>query len=187
MTNIVIVEDKLKNAMDLAQQLNELAAERPELDIRVKAICLFYEDYKEKNEKENAVSKIPAKDHEYEIKLVSLYDFDDIMDSYMLDQEEPTIAIMDFLLESATDRGARGIPARRVNIRYFRNIEKEVQDRIWFYTTSGIDNVEILCELIGREHVLRADSVKSGRLYLNLKSTTFMETLQAGEAMLQTV
>lgn len=185
MINIIIVEDKLKNAMDLALQLNELAAKRPELDVRVRAICLFYEDYKEKDEKEKAVSRIPAEDHEYDVKLVSLYDFDDVMDSYMLDQEEPAIAIMDFLLESATDRGARGIPARRVNIRYIRSVEKEVQDRIWCYTTSGRDNVEILCKLIGQEHVLKADSIKNGRLFLSLENTTFMEALQA-EAMLQT-
>ncbi len=185
MINIVIVEDKLKNAMDLAMQLKELAAERPELDIRVKAICLFYEDYKEKDEKEKAVSRILREDHDYEVKLVSLYDFDDVMDSYMLDQENPTIAIMDFLLESATDRGARGIAARRVNIRYIRSAEKEAQDRIWCYTTSGRDNVEILCELIGQEHVLKADSIRNGRLFLNLENTSFMAALQ-GEAMLQT-
>lgn len=185
MINIVIVEDKLKNAMDLAQQLNELAAEQPDLDIRVKAICLFYEGIREKDEKESIISNITSED--YELRLVSLYDFDDVMDSYMQDQEQSTIAIMDYLLESAPDRGAKGIPARRVNIRYFRNVEKEVQDRIWFYTASGIDNVEVLCELVGRERVLRADSVKNGRLYLNFKNVTFMKALQAGEAMLQTV
>lgn len=186
MINIVIVEDKLKNARDIAQQFKELAEERPELNIQVKAICLFYEDYKEKEEKIGAIQKIAADDLEYEIELVSLSDFDDVMDKYMKDSEEPTIAIMDFLLESATDSGARGIPTRRVNIRYARRADKYVQDRIWFYTATGAGNIEILEQLLGQDHVLKV-KIEMGRLFLLLDNPSFMSALQGNAATLQTV
>ena len=185
MTNIVIVEDKLKNGMDLARQFEELAKAHQELDVRVKAICLFYED--SQKEAEAAIESVAADNREYEIRTVSLYDFEDVMDEYMIEQAEPTIAIMDFLLESATDSGARGIPARRVNIRYTRRADKNVQDRIWFYTTSGKENVEILCDLFGQEHVLKVDTFKEGRLSLHLEDKAFMAALQDVGAMPQMV
>lgn len=185
MTNIVIVEDKLKNGMDLARQFEELAEVHPELDVRVKAICLFYEDSKE--EAEATIESMAADNREYEIRAVSLYDFDDVMDEYMREQEEPVIVIMDFLLESATDSGARGIPMRRVNIRYARRVEKNMRDRIWFYTTSGKENVEILCDLFGQEHVLKVDTFKEGRLFLHLEEKAFMQALQGVGAMSQMV
>lgn len=185
MTNIVIVEDKLKNGMDLARQFEELAKAHQELDVRVKAICLFYEGSQEKAEE--AIENMAADNREYEIRPVGLYDFDDVMDEYMIEQED-TIAIMDFLLESATDSGARGIPARRVNIRYTRRAEKNVQDRIWFYTTSGSENIEILCDLFGQERVLKVDSFKEGRLSLRLEENkAFMAALQGVGAMPQLV
>ena len=186
MTNIVIVEDKLKNAMDLAQQFGELAEERPELNIQVQAICLFYEDSKELEEKTSAIQAIDDADLRDRSQLVGLYDFDDVMDQYMLNQEVPAIAIMDFLLERATDSGARGIPTRRVNIRYARRAEQELQDRIWFYTTSGEENIWILEELLGSENVLKV-RVDADRLFLLLNNTLFMTTLQDNAAMLQMV
>lgn len=176
MTNIVIVEDKLKNGLDLARQFEELAEVHQELDVHVNAICFFYEDSQEKAKTE--IENIAGDDPGYEIRLVSLYDFDDVMDEYMIGQEEPTIAIMDFMLESATDRGARGIPARRVNVRYTRRADDNVRNRIWFYTTGGNENIEILCDLFGQEHVLNVDSFKNGRLSLQLEGTAFMNALQ---------
>ncbi|MCM1235236.1 MAG: hypothetical protein NC489_34480 [Ruminococcus flavefaciens] len=175
MTNIVIVEDKLENGRNLAQQFEELASNQ-KLDVRVKAICLFYEDSVELAEA--AIRSLEADNREYEIRPVSLFDFDEVMDEYLIGQ--PTIAIMDFLLESAANSGARGIPTRRVNIRYARNSEKNVFDRIWFYTTGGKENVEILCDLFGQGHVLQVASFKNRKLSLQLENRDFMEALKSG-------
>ena len=165
MTNIVSVEDQLNNAKDIANQFNRLALERKELQIMIKAICLFYENNGEKEEKSKEIETLKMNGLTYEVKLVSLYDFDDVMDEYVQNQKESTIVIMDFLLEHAANSGARGIPTRRVNIRYTKRLEKQLQDKIWFYTTSGDENIGILEELFGQEHVLGV-KVEEGRLSL---------------------
>lgn len=178
MNNIVIVEDRLGRGISVAQQFEELAQQRPELDIHVLAVCYFYPYTKIEAEAE--IAKIYSDDYAFEIRPVGLNDFDEVMDGYMNLRNKRAIVIMDFFLDGD---GSEGIPTHRVNIRYVRRAEKYVQERTWFYTATGLRNNEILCSLFGEGHVLDVDSINGNFLRLNLEKKELMEALQANVAV----
>lgn len=175
MNNIVIVEDRLKRGISLAEQFEELAEQHPEWGIQILAVCYFNEN------KEAAMEDIKAcVGHPFTIRHVSLWDFDETMDEYTNPGNEHTIVIIDFFLDGD---GSSGIPVRRVNIRYAKRADENRRKQLWFYTGTGFDNNRILCELVGKEHVLQMESVGDGILRLNLEDENFRMALLANSAV----
>lgn len=66
-------------------------------------------------------------------------------------QKKQTIFLIDYLLR---EDGSEGIPAYRVNIRYAKRQDEEIKKKLFFYTLTGMENFNILCELVGTEHVI---------------------------------
>lgn len=171
MNNIVIVEDRLKRGISLAEQFGELAGQHPEWGIQILAVCYFNENKKTAMEDIEACGEYP-----FTIKHVSLWDFDEVMDEYINLENEQTVFIIDFFLDGD---GSDGIPIRRVNIRYAKRVDESKKRQLWFYTTTGIKNEEILCKLIGEEQVLQVEEVADDFLHLNLMDEKFTTVLQA--------
>lgn len=169
MNNIVIVEDKLKRGLSLAEQFNELSQTHRELDIRVAAVCYFQPD-----EAKAAREIEECGGHGLEVVPVSLWNFNDKLDGYMDSANEHAIVIMDFLLDND---GSNGIPIKRVNIKYARRADEEKHRRIWFYTATSTVMQATLCELVGKENVLEVKEVKADFLRLDLEET-FLPALQ---------
>lgn len=174
MNNIVIVEDKLKRGISLAEQFNELGQSNPELDIHVTAVCYFNPS------KEEAEKDIEAcGSHDFDIVPVSLWNFDKVLDGYMDVRKEKATVIMDFILDND---GSEGIAIKRVNIRYARRASADKGRRIWFYTATGTANHNILCELFGEERVLEVINVGDDFLQLDLQEEKFMSALRGQTA-----
>lgn len=169
MNNIVIVEDKLKRGIALAEQVNELSQVHPELEINVVAVCYFHPD------EAAAKSEIEAcGEHDFQVIPLSLWNFNKVLDQYMDLQNEHAIVIMDFILEND---GSMGIPIKRVNIKYARRSEEEKRRRIWFYTATSTIVQNTLCELVGKENVLEVTDVAAESLRLDLEDK-FLSELQ---------
>lgn len=169
MNNIVIVEDKLKRGISLANQINELSQAHLDLGINVVAVCYF-----QPNETIANSEIAECGEHDFPIRPISLWNFNEVLDGYMDSKTEHAIVIMDFILE---DDGSEGIPIRRVNIRYARRSEEEKRRRIWFYTATSTVIQDTLCELVGKENVLEVTDVKAESLRLDLEEK-FLPELQ---------
>lgn len=175
MKEIVIVEDKLKKGISLAEQFKELEQKRPDLEFKVAAVCYF------KPNTEAARQEIGKYgDLKFDVLPVSLWDFDDTMDGYMNSDGGRTLIIMDFQLDGD---GSGEIPMRRVNIRYARRRKGKELDRLWFYTGTGTNNYNILCQLVGEEHVLGVRESRIDYLRLDLEDDKFIRVLEESAAV----
>ena len=162
MINIVIVEDRLGRGISLAEQFKEFSIEHPEYQIEVSDVCYFCSNA-QKAEKEIDEQKECG----FNIRHVTLGNFNKIMDEYLYYSESRTFLIMDFVLE---DDGSDGIPMRRVNIRYARNKDRLSTGQIYFYTATGARNEEILKELVGKDHTITVTAVNTHHLRLDLEN-----------------
>ncbi len=168
MNNIVIVEDKIKRAISLADQFVELSKASPELQLEVTDICYFCP--------KEEIAEIEVQSQAecgFNIRRVTLENFRQIMDEYLDSKRNRTFLIMDFMLDGD---GSDGTPMRRVNIRYARNRNRYTTNRLWFYTATGTANEEALGKLVGKEHVLDVTEVNDNILKLRLN--TFVKALQ---------
>lgn len=171
MKKIVIVEDKIKRAISLAEQFVYFAKEHPELEIEVSDICLFGKSHEEIQE---VLKQTDTKG--FHIISITMLEFIKTMSDYL--KQEGTHLIFDFLLD---DDGSEGVPSERVNIRFARNKNRINTNRIWFYTATGTENLNILEELIGAEHILRVSEVGVDYLKLDLNNDKFQNTLSKEE------
>ncbi len=170
MNNIVIVEDNLAKGITLAEQFEELSSEREELELHVLAICYFNPD------SELAQRKIEeCERHNFAIEPVSLWNMDKVLDSYMDTEGKQAIVIMDYMLDGD---GSEGIPMHRASVRYARGLDKCKPDRLWLYTGTGTANYNILCQLVGEEHVLKVRESRIDYLRLDLEDEKFINTLK---------
>lgn len=162
MNKIVIVEDKIKRAICLAEQFRQFSAEHPDYELELHSICLFCDNV------EHAASDIAEYQQEFDIRLVTMLDFIKVMDRYWEQEgEDQFFLIMDYILEKD---GSDGIPTRRVNIRYARNKKRYQHHQIWFYTGTGRNNEEMLCKLFGAERILQVLQVDNEYIELNLNN-----------------
>lgn len=166
MKDIVIVEDKLKKGISLAQQFKELEKNRPDLEFKVTTVCYFKPNVEAAKEEIEKCGK-----QEFEVLPVSLWNFDETMDRYR--NSAHSVVIMDFQLDGD---GSGEVPTRRVNIRYARR-NRDDSDKLWFYTGTGTNNYNILCELVGKEHVLGVKESSIDFLRLDLEDDKFTRTL----------
>lgn len=169
MNKIVIVEDKLGRGISLAEQFVALSQNFPELKIEVRDICYFCPNLKKAQKDVKKQSKC-----KFNIKPVTLLDFERIMDEYISSKKGHTFLIMDYMLD---DDGSEGIPTRRVNIRYARNKKRCDTNQLWFYTATGTANENALSRLVGKEHVLDVAAVDENYLRLKLDNKNFMRVL----------
>lgn len=175
MNKIVIVEDKLRKAVTLAEQFVEFSNEHPELGIDTPDICFFCPD------PDTAQEDITQCDnYGFEIKHLTLLNFSEILDRYLYSDENKVFLIIDYLLD---DDGSEGEPIRRVNIRYARNKERYKTNQLWFYTGTGPVNEKILGELFGKERIL--DVLESTETFLNLclDNDNFRNALLSNQAV----
>lgn len=151
MEKIIIVEDRLDNAVRIARQLqNWLVQENLTNEIKLSQVFLFKLTEEEVNaDKEEYKQDIVELD--LNIEPICLWNFDEKLDECMEDVEEKTLLLIDFLL---LEDGSNGVPEYRVNIRYARRQNKERKKRLFFYTLTGLENFNLLCQLVGAEHVL---------------------------------
>ncbi len=170
MNNIVIVEDKLKRGISLAEQFDELSLTHPELGIHVVAVCYFQPVEMIANEEIRR-----CREYDFAVVPISLWNFDKVLNKYMASQNEHAIVIMDFLLDND---GSDGVSIRRVNIKYARRADEEKRGRIWFYTATSTAMHDTLCELVGKEKVLEVKEVGADFLRLDLEEQTFLYALQ---------
>lgn len=173
MNNIVIVEDKLKRGIALAEQFTKLAEEHPELEIEVTDICYFCANSKQAEKDIQGVNE-----HRFSIKHVTVLNFSDTMDKYLDSEEKHAILIMDYILDND---GSEGVPTQRVNIRYARNENRYKSNRLWFYTATGTANEQVLSTLVGKEHVLNVLKVDDSDLRLDVDNELFKKSLNAGQ------
>lgn len=169
MNNIVIVEDKLKRGISLAEQFNELSQTHLELEISVAAVCYF-----QPNEAIANSEIAECGEHDFEVIPISLWNFNKVLDEYMDSQNKHAIVIMDFLLDND---GSDGTPIKRVNIKYARRSDDEKRRRIWFYTATSTAIQDTLRELVGKDNVLEVAEVAAESLRLDLEET-FLPELQ---------
>ena len=169
MKRIVIVEDRLRRAVALAEQFEGLKEEYPEWGIQDIVICFFCE---RPIEKEQDI-RLARDSCRFSIKDVGILNFNKIMDEYMEDEE--TFLIIDFFLEGD---GSDGEPLNRLNIRYARNKDRYKSNRLWFYTATGSDNEMILGKLLGKEHMVYVAEVDDDLLKLELNNTDFRRVLE---------
>lgn len=158
MRNVVIVEDRLERGISLAQQFQEIAEKHSDWNVSVESVCYFHTNTKSAKEE---IKKYPGLN--YEIIPVSLWNFNEQMDQYYL-AEDKYVIVFDFLLDND---GSDGNMENRVNIRYAKN--KMAENKIWFYTATGITTERILKELVGEEHVLEVAESNSKCLRLNIE------------------
>ena len=132
MNKIAIVEDRLKNAVLIARQLQDwLIRENLDNVIELKKVLLFsVSEEAFRTELEKFVTEVEELD---------------------LDVEKKNFLLIDFLL---SEDGSEGVPQYRVNIRYARRQNGERKKRLFFYTLSGLENFNLLCQLVGEEQVL---------------------------------
>lgn len=151
MNKIAIVEDRLKSAVLIARQLqNWLVREKLDNMIELKKVFLFtVSEEAFRTELEKFVTEVEELD--LDVERICLWDFDDKLDEYMEKIDAHPLLLIDFLLY---EDGSEGVPEYRVNIRYARRQNEERKKRLFFYTLSGLDNFNLLCQLVGAEHVL---------------------------------
>lgn len=168
MNNIVIVEDKLKRAISLANQFVELSEKHPEFSIVVSGICYFCAN------SEEAIKDIEEQtDYGFDIEHVTLLNFAKILDEYLYSDEGHTLLIIDYMLDGD---GSFGVPTRRVNIRYAKN--RQPSNQLWFYTGTGSTNENILKKLVGKDYVLDVVEVDKENLKLDLENENFIKALK---------
>lgn len=169
MNKIVIVEDRLNRGISLAEQFVAFSNEHPEFEIDVSDICYFCPNQKK------AETEIQGVDNnDFNIKRVALENFRETMDVYLNDSDNPTLLIMDYLLEGD---GSDGTPIKRVNIRYARNSNRLDTNKLFFYTATGANNELVLSELVGSDHILQVQDVSDDSLKLDLDNNKFREAL----------
>lgn len=169
MNNIVIVEDKLKRAISLANQFVEFSKIRPELHIEVSSICYFCANTKQ------AEQDIHEQDGcGFSIKHITLLNFNQIMDEYVNSKENKNFLIMDYMLDGD---GSDGTPTQRVNIRYAINKERYKTNQLWFYTGTGTVNQQALSKLVEKKHVFDILEVDENTLKLCLENDDFIKEL----------
>lgn len=173
MKDIVIVEDKLKKGISLAEQFKDLEKKRTDLEFKVKAVCYFKPNMEVAEKEIKECGK-----YEYEVLPVSLWNFDETMDRYKDSDGGRSVIIMDFQLDGD---GSGEVPMRRVNIRYARRNKKD-SDKFWFYTGTGTNNYNILCDLVGKEHVLGVRESRIDYLRLDLEDDKFIRVLEKSGA-----
>lgn len=173
MKDIVIVEDKLKKGISLAQQFKELEKKRSDLEFKVTTVCYFKPNMEAAKEEIEKCGK-----QEFEVLPVSLWNFDETMDKYKDSDGGRSVIIMDFQLDGD---GSGEVPMRRVNIRYARR-NKNDSDKLWFYTGTGTNNYNILCELVGKDHVLGVKESGIDYLRLDLEDDKFIRVLEKSGA-----
>lgn len=151
MNKIVIVEDRLSNGLRIAKQLqNWIIQKNLENQVVLNQIFLFKSTEEEVNAaKEEYKQKIA--ELSLIIEPICLWNFDKKLDECLEDFEKQSIFIIDYMLK---DDGSDGVPEYRVNIRYARRQNKERKKRLFFYTLTGLENFNLLCQLVGAEHVL---------------------------------
>lgn len=171
MNNIVIVEDNLAKGISLAEQFEELASENKEFNLHVLAVCYFKPD-SESAQKDIAV----AGKHDFDIEHVTLWDMDKRLNDYMDSNQQAAIVIMDYMLDGD---GSEGIPMHRASVRYARGLDKNKANQLWLYTGTGTANYNILCQLVGREHVLNVRESRMDYLRLSLDDEKFKNALKA--------
>lgn len=165
MNKIIVVEDVLENGISVCEQFRAKAKGDPSLNIYVECLCYFNADMKQ------AAHEIERyKDLEYKIVPVSLWNFEEVLNSYY--DEGNSVIIMDFLLGGD---GSDGIAERRVNIRYAS--ERLGKKRIWFYTVSGYDTKEKLKKLVS-PYVLEVLDTTSTSIELDLDNKEFQNVLR---------
>ncbi len=169
MNKIVILEDDLGIAISLANQFVEFKKKYPKYEISEPDICYFCSDTMKANQRINSLKK-----QDFNIKHVSLLNFNKTFDDYINSKEEHVIIIIDYILE---DDGSDGIPMERVNIRYVLRQDEDKLKQIWFYTARGTTNYENLCEIIGAEHVLEVKETGADFLKLDLENEKFFDSL----------
>lgn len=177
MNRIVIVEDMLKRGISLAEQFGDFAAEHPELKIQVAAVCYF--NFDTAAARKDIEDMQNQKNYPFEIRHVSLLDFEEVLDEYTDPGENQAIVIMDFILK---DDGSEGVHRQRINIAYFGSVKKARKKQIWFYTAIGTRLHEILVELVKADHVLEVTDVGEALLHLDLNDEKFVRKLQANAA-----
>lgn len=166
MNRLIIVDDKLDNGLRLAEQLqNWLVQENLENEIVLSQIFLF------KPTKEEVIAikeKYTQKIAELGLTIepICLWDFDEKLDKCMEDIGGKTIFLIDYLLFGD---GSDGVPEYRVNIRYAKRQDAERKERLFFYTLTGTENDELLCGLVGEEHVIHAKYEKEKLPCLDLQ------------------
>ena len=151
MNRLVIVDDKLDNGLRLAEQLqNWLVQENLVKEIELDQIFLFKQTEEEvstaKEEYRQKISELGLN-----VEPICLWNFDEKLDECMENIEEKTIFLVDYMLFGD---GSDGVPEYRVNIRYARRQDTERKEKLFFYTLTGAENDELLCELVGEEHVI---------------------------------
>lgn len=151
MNKIAIVEDRLKNAVLIARQLQDwLIRENLDNVIELKKVLLFsVSEEAFRTELEKFMTEVEELD--LDVERTHLWDFDDKLDEFMDDVEKKNFLLIDFLL---SEDGSEGVPQYRVNIRYARRQNGERKKRLFFYTLSGLENFNLLCQLVGEEQVL---------------------------------
>lgn len=151
MEKIIIVDDSAKNGLRIAEQLQHwIVQENLENEIELNQIFLFKSTTEEVDEEKK---KYREKISELGIDMepICLWNFDQKLDECMDDVEKKNFLLIDFLL---LEDGSNGVPEYRVNIRYARRQKRERKKRLFFYTLSGLENFNLLCQLVGAEHVL---------------------------------
>lgn len=175
MTQIVIVEDRLKNALRIAEQLQKWLVEEQKSSLELKKILLFNPS-EEKVEKEKRENSELINRLELVVEPVCLWNFNEKLDEYMNDAANITFYVMDFLLE---EDGSGGIPEYRVNIRYARRQTEDKKKRLFFYTLTGTENYNLLCGLVGSDQVLPSKYEKMKLPCLDLqKANNFRIAIQ---------
>lgn len=174
MSRIIIVEDKLNNGLRIAEQVRKwIVQEDLEHEIELSQIFLFKPTEEVNTAKEEYRQEITELG--LNIEPICLWNFDEKLDECMKDVDEKTLLLIDYLL---MDDGSDGVPEYRVNIRYARRQEAERKKRLFFYTLTGEENFEILCGLVGKEHVIAAKYEKAELPCLDLQCSTFRQAIQ---------
>lgn len=151
MEKIIIVDDSAKNGLRIAEQLQHwIVQENLENEIELKQIFLFKSTTEEVDE-EKIEYREKISELGIDMEPICLWDFDQKLDECMDDVEKKNFLLIDFLL---LEDGSEGVPEYRVNIRYAKRQNGERKKRLFFYTLSGLDNFNLLCQLVGAEHVL---------------------------------
>ena len=175
MKDIVIVEDKLKKGISLAQQFKDLKKKRADLEFKVTSVCYFKLNMEAAKKEIETCGK-----QEFDIQPVSLWNFNETLDNYKNSSGGCSVIIMDFQLDGD---GSGEVPMRRVNIRYAKRNKNDLkEDKLWFYTGTGTKNYNILCELVGKDHVLNVKESRIDFLKLDLEDNKFIRVLEKSRA-----
>lgn len=122
----MIVEDKLNKGISLVEQFKEFSKEHSEYQINVSDICYFCSNVQRAEEEIEKKAECG-----FNVRHVTLRNFNKIIDDYLYCTESWAFLIMDFIQEGD---GSGGVPMQRVNIRYARSKNWLATNQLWFYT-----------------------------------------------------